>query len=391
LQQRYGTLEAVNAAWGTDFWSEIFTDWSQIPAPRITPAAHNPSLLLAWKRFYSDAWTEYFTFQKHILQESGVTAPITTNMMGTFPHVDYHIHAQEHDIVLWDNYTEPGYPWRYRSALSADHMRSVRGGAPYWIAEQQSGCSGHDKVYGRTEPDRIRLMTYQAVAHGGDGILYFRWRTCRFGVEQYWHGILQHDGRPTWRYEEISRIAHDFRALPSDLFSARTPAKVALLWSHNQNWAHEAQPHVDGFSYENSLLPAYQALRDSGVDVDLVNEFSDLSAYRLLVAPAWQLIPESSVERIKAFVRGGGRVIFTYRSSVRDWENVIFADPLPGPLHDLLGITIDDYDAIGHFNADCGVQFRESAPFSGNVAGSLWADVITAENAEASEKTRNRF
>ena len=392
LQQRYGTLSAVNAAWGTDFWSEVFTDWSQIPVPRLVPAAHNPSLLLAWKRFYSDAWTEYFTFQKRLLRDNGVTAPITTNMMGTFPQLDYAEHAREHDIVLWDNYTEPGYPWRYRSALSADHMRAVRGGAPFWIAEQQSGNSGHDKVYARTEPGRIRLMTYQAVAHGGEGISYFRWRTCRFGVEQYWHGILQHDGRPNWRYAEIAEIAREFHALPPDLFSARTPAQVAFLWSHTQQWSHEAQPHVDGFSYETALLPAYQALRDAGVDVDLVDEFSDLTPYRVLIAPAWQLMPAGSAARLEAFVRAGGRVVFTYRSGVRDWENVIFADPLPGPLRDLLGVTIDDYDAIGHFDAECGVQFRPTAPFTGKVAGSLWADVLTADSAEViAEFTDNYY
>ena len=382
LQRRYGTLDALNAAWGTDFWSEVFTSWDEIPSPRPTGAAHNPSLLLAWKRFYSDTWCDYYNFQRKILQECGVKAAITTNMMGTFPHIDYPEHAKTQDVVLWDNYTEPGHPWRYRSSLSADHMRSVRGGAPYWIAEQQSGCSGHDKVYGRTEPGRIRLMTYQAVAHGGEAISYFRWRTCRFGVEQYWHGILQHDGRPTWRYDEVTHIAKEFRALPPDLFTARTPAKAALLWSHHQNWAHEAQPHVDGFSYETAILPPYQALRDNGVDVDTVSDTADLTPYRLLIAPAWQLLPPGAADRVRKFVEQGGVAVFTYRSGVRDWDNVIFADPLPGPLRELLGITIDDYDAIGHFNVDTGLEFAAGSPVSGKISCSLWADIITADHAQ---------
>jgi beta-galactosidase len=381
LKHRYRTLDALNAAWGTDFWSEVFTAWEQIPAPRQAGAAHHPSLLLAWKRFYSEAWDGYYRFQRDLLKAGGVKAPITTNMMGTFPHLDYYQHARGQDLVIWDNYTEPGYPWRYRSAISCDFMRSVRGNRPYWTAEQQSGCSGHDKVYGRTEPGRIRLMTYQAIAHGGAGICYFRWRTCRFGVEQYWHGILQHDGRPNWRYREVARIAQEFRALPADLFAATTPARSALMFSYPQLWAHEAQPHVEGFSYELARLNPYQALRDAGIDTGIINEDSDLSPYRLVVLPAWLLVSAKGAAWIKAFVRQGGTAVITYRSGVRDDENVVVAEPCPGLLRRLLGITVDDYDALGNFNESVGVEIAGDLPFAGTRTGTLWADVITADTA----------
>ncbi|MHB9133249.1 MAG: beta-galactosidase [Armatimonadota bacterium] len=384
LQSQYESLDELNSAWGTDFWSEVFTSWDEIPAPRFTSTAHNPSLQLAWRRFYTDVWTNFYTFQADILRESGVTVPITTNLMGLYPGIDYYTHAEALDFVTWDNYpvSFPVPADNYTSALNCDLMRSVKDGAPYWVVEQQSGAPGWQSIFGRTGPGYIRLMTYLTVAHGGEGVLYFRWRSCRFGVEQYWHGILQHDGRPNWRYQEVAQVGKEFAALPADLFSARTPAQVALLFSHDQQWAHQIQPHVNGFSYLGEQLPAYQALRDAGVDVDLVNEESDLSKYRILIAPVWELIPSDMAEQVIEFVRQGGTLALTFRSAVKDWDNVIFEEPLPGPLRELLGITVDDYDAIGSQNITAGLQFSGKLPVTGNPGGTLWADVITSEGAE---------
>jgi len=384
VQAQYGSLDAVNEAWGTDFWSEVFTDWTQIPAPRYMHAQHSPSLVLAWKRFYTDVWTDYFLFQKNLLRESGVTVPITTNLMGLFRDLDYYTHARALDFVAWDNYPNnyPAPAGKYESAFAHDLMRSVKDGKPYWVVEEQSGAPGWNQLGGRTGPGYMRLMTYQAIAHGGEGILYFRWRTCRFGVEQYWHGILQHDGRPNWRYAEVTRTGQELRALPDDLFTARTPTPVALLYSHDQLWAHGIISHVPGFDYVGEQLPIYGALREAGVDVDMVNEESDLTPYRVLIAPAWQLLPADTAEAVIDFVRHGGTLVLTYRSAVKDWDSVIWQDPLPGPLRDLLGITVDDYDALGVQQATVGVHGCGSFPLPAGLTGTLWADVITAEGAD---------
>lgn len=382
LQAQYETLDALNAAWGTDFWSEVFTDWRNIPAPRFNSTAHHPALLLAWKRYYTDVWTQFYQFQADLLRDSGVTTPITTNLMGLFSGIDYYTHARALDFVTWDNYPNsyPEAAGEGYAPLSCDLMRSIKDGQPYWVVEQQSGAPGWQTM-SRTGPGYIRLMTYQALAHGADGMLYFRWRSCRFGIEQYWHGILQHDGRPNWRYDEVAQIGKEFHNLPDDLFTGRTPAAVAMLYSHDQVWAHEIQPHVAGFHYNNEQLPLYRALRQAAVDVDLVNEESELTGYLLLIAPAWQLVPADTAERIIDFVRGGGTVVFTFRSGVKDWDDMIFSDPLPGPLRELLGITVDDYDALGAQQVTNNIRFTDAAPLTGMLPGTLWADVITAEEA----------
>jgi beta-galactosidase len=155
-----------------------------------------------------------------------------------------------------------------------------------------------------------------------------------------------------------------------------------VLYSTDQLWAHQTQPHAKGFDYLKQCLPAYHGLRDAGIDVDIVNEESDLSGYRLLIAPAWQLVPADAAEAVIDFVRNGGTAVFTFRTGVKDWDGVIFADPLPGPLRDLLGITIDDYDALGSKSATAIVQANHPALPAAPLSGTIWADVITAEDAE---------
>lgn len=385
LEAQYGTLDALNAAWGNEFWSQLYTDWREIAPPRLMGAIPNPSHVLAWRRFYTDIWTEYYTLQRDILRECGVAVPITTNLMGVYSNaIDLYTHAQAMDFIAWDNYP-CGYPnqaGNWSSALANDYMRSLKPGKTYWVTEQQSGGGGQGAIFARTAPGYMRLMTYQSLAHGAEGLLYFRWRTARFGAEQYWHGILQHDGRPNWRYAEVQQTGTELRALPEDLFTAGVSAQVAILFSPDQQWAHEIQSHVNGFTYQGEAQAAYNALREAGVEVDMVNEESDFSQYKVLLAPAWQLVPADTAEQIIEFVRSGGLLVTTFRTAVKDWESVIFEDPTPGPLRELLGITVDDYDPLGAQDATVGVRLTGEAPLAGTVTGTLWADVITAEEAE---------
>ncbi len=385
LEKRYRTLAELNAAWGLDFWSMRAGDWRDIPAPRETGAPHNPSLLLAWRRFYTEVWCDFQSRQADLLRQAGVTVPITTNLMGLFMGIDSRAMAKRTDFVTWDNYPmcardNHGYA---TPALACDYMRAVGDGKPYWVTEQQSGAGGQGVIYGRTEPGQMRMWAYQALAHGAEALVFFRWRTCRFGAEQYWHGILQHDGRPNWRLQEATQVAAEWRQLPADLFAGRTPARVGLMLSAEQAWSHEIQGHVKGFSYKEELVRPYQALRRAGVDVDVLHETADLSPYRLIVAPAWQLLAPELADRLKNFVHAGGTLVASYRSAVKDSEGVIFDQPLPGLLRELFGVTLDDTDALGVNDATVPVDIVGPGLGPAAASGTLWAEVLTADTAEA--------
>ena len=326
LQRHYQHIDALNEAWGTDFWSMNFSTWSEIPAPRDTGGPHNPSLLLAWRRYYTEVWCNFQTFQNELLRANGVTTPITTNLTGLSWGFDPFTMAEKLDVVSWDNYpmlanlplSELEGRGHVTPALACDFMRGVNRGNPYWVTEQQSGAGGQSEILGpyATRPDaHVELSgpgAWRCHAHLLPlAILPIRGRSS-IGM-----GFCNTIGRPNWRLREATQIATEFHSLPADLFTARTPTRVGVLVSAQQAWSHEIQAHVKGFSYKEEILGPYEALRRSGIDVDILYEGSDLSAYRLLVASSFQMITPEVAEQIQKFVHNGGTLVTNFRSSVK--------------------------------------------------------------------------
>ncbi|MCJ7625606.1 MAG: beta-galactosidase, partial [Anaerolineaceae bacterium] len=191
LQNKYSNLEDLNSKWGTEFWSHIYTDWSQIPVPLAPVVAHNPGLHLDYKRFMSDSFRAYQKLQIDFIRKHTSAQFITHNLMGfKFDDLNYYDNSVDLDFVSWDNYVRMQWDMRSaidpsNSALNADTMRGLKK-KNIWVMEQQSGSGGWDIAGVPPKPGEMRLWTYQSIAHGADAILYFRWRTCRTGTEQYW-------------------------------------------------------------------------------------------------------------------------------------------------------------------------------------------------------------
>jgi beta-galactosidase len=189
------------------FWSHIYTEWSQIPVPLSTIRAHNPGLVLDYYRFMSDSYCAFQNAQIEVIRQICPNHFITHNLMGFgYNKINYYDLVEDLDFVSWDNY--PRMQWNMQAdvdpvtaALSHDTMRGLKK-KNYWVMEQQAGGGGWDCLAVTPKPGELRLWTYQSLAHGADGIVYFRWRTCRTGTEQYWQGILEHHGIPGRRYDD---------------------------------------------------------------------------------------------------------------------------------------------------------------------------------------------
>ena len=199
MREKYETLDVLNEAWGTIFWSHVYTDWSQIPVPLSTAPSHNPGLALDFKRFASDVYVKYQRLQLGILRERCPEHFVTHNFMGFgYNQLNYFDLAKDLDLVTWDNY--PRGFWDLKEEVNASDLAlghaTMRGlkDQNFWLMEQQSGPGGWDIVSVTPRPGELRLWAYQAIAHGADGMIFFRWRTARFGAEEYWHGLLNHDG-----------------------------------------------------------------------------------------------------------------------------------------------------------------------------------------------------
>ncbi len=312
LERKYGTIEALNEAWGTAFWSQTYSSFAQIPAPRPTPNSHSPSLRLDWRRFTSDLVVGFQGLQVAILREVCPKHFVTHNFMGLFDKPDYFELAKELDFVSHDQYpigfwTEQGaLPDPADLAIKLDFVRGLKR-RTYWIMEQQAGPAGWDLIGATPRPGQLRLWAAQSIAHGADTVVYFRWRTCLFGTEEYWHGILPHSGKPGRRYEEVKRTAKELSPIMDRIQGKAPRADAAILFSYDQSWANQIQPHHPELKYREHIRTFYKALHQANIPVDFVSPASDLSAYKLLIAPMLFLTRPELVARLDAWVRAGGR------------------------------------------------------------------------------------
>lgn len=388
LREKYGSLDALNDAWGTAFWSHVYTAWSQIPLPLQTGGVPNPGLDLDYRRFMSDAYVRFQQEQVDILRQVCPNHFVTHNFMGFgFDQINYFDLAQPLDFVAWDNY--PRGFWNMRAhidpspiALSCDTMRGLRR-QNVWVMEQQSGPSGWQTVGVTPRPGELRLWTYQAIAHGADAIVYFRWRTARIGTEQYWHGVLDHHGQPRRRYAEIQAIGAELKRVGEEILGTESRPQVAMVLSYDTRFAFHVQPNHDDFKFPELFGSYYAALHRRNVGVDIVPPTADLSGYHLVLAPALHVLSRDAADSLRRYVENGGILLTTARSGVKDEANAVVNMPLPGLLAEVCGVEVDEYDALP---ADVSVSLELELPGLDADAPAaharLWCDVLTPTTAQ---------
>ena len=387
LQARYGALETLNSAWGTAFWSHVYTEWPQIPVPMETGGVPNPGLDLDFRRFMSDTFTQFQQEQMDILRQACPKHFITHNFMGFgFDQINYYDLAKPLDFVSWDNYPRTG--WHLVNevdpsyiALGHDMTRGFKG-KPFWVMEQQSGSGGWQTVGMTPRPGEMRLWTYQAIAHGADAVVYFRWRTARFGTEQYWHGVLYHHGQPGRRYDELKLIGSELKRVGSEFAGAENRNQVAMILSYDTRWAFQGQPNHADFKYASLFTSYYKALHVRNIGVDIVPPDADLSRYRLVIAPAVYVLAQETADRLRGFVQNGGTLIATARTGVKDEANAVVNSYLPGLLAEVCGVEVVDYDVRP---AEMSVPLELKLPdgASETAHARLWFDVLRPVSAQA--------
>lgn len=388
LQDKYGSLDRLEAAWGTIFWSQTYTDWRQIPLPWTTGSVPNPSLALDFRRFWADSFAKYTKRQIRSIRKYS-EKPITHNFMGIWlDWFNYQKVADTLDFISWDSYpfgdAEPA-----GTAASHDLTRGYQK-KNFWVMEQMSGPGGWGEMMPTPKPNRIREWTYQAIGRGADAINYFRWRPCRFGTEQYWHGILNHDGSTNRRYAEVKQTREELSKFEDLLENTEVQAEVAFLHDYDSRLALIYQKTNPALSYLESLLSLYRGLFNSNIPVDILSKDWDLSGYKLVFAPVHFVLTKERAELLREYVRNGGTLVMTYRSAVKDATNLIFDEPLPGLLQEVFGVTVKEYHspAVTEENAIQGGtgQIRD---LSSKVT--TWLDLLEPKGAEVVASYGNGF
>ena len=336
LEQKYGTLGALNQAWGTVFWSQIYNDWAQIPVPSTaTSGGPSPSLVLDYDRFASDLTVDFMQEQVRILRDADAGAFITTNLSANDDQVNYYDLAAPLDFISWDNYPH-GASGPAEVAFNHDFFWGLKG-QPYWVMEQQPGPINWTAYNPPVPPGQVRAWTLEARAHGAAAVVYFRWRAGLVGAEQYHAGLLRHDGTPDRGYGEVAALAPE---LPGMLPVYRQQAPVALLWSYDDDWSVQHEPHNRDFRYRAVALAIYESLWRRGVRVDIIRRGTRLDGYKLVIAPCATLCDEEEAEHWYHYVAAGGTLLAALRLHTRTPYNTWVEGAMPESLTTLFGIEV---------------------------------------------------
>lgn len=356
LEQRYGTIATLNDAWGAQFWSQRYSAWSEIDLPNLTVGGPNPSHMLDFYRFSSDKIAEFLAEHAAAIRAHSPNRWITHNFMRLCDQFDHYPASDSLDFVTWDSYPTGGV--EYSDLPSEEKARWARTGEPDlvsvnhdlyrgmkpgthhpWVMEQQAGQIDWAPSNPLPAEGTVDLWAAQTWAHGGACTSFFRWRAAPFGQELLHSGLLRHDGTLDRGALELAKSALDGVPLLD------TPRHVVLLHDYESLWIMDERPQSVGASYWEQFMLFYTALRKLGADVDIRHPNSDLGEYRLIVAPALQLIDETRASRLAACAETA-RIVFGPRTGFRDLHGRAHRTGQPGPLEPLLGCRMMNFDAL---------------------------------------------
>lgn len=341
LKEKYETIDRLNDAWGTRFWSQTYDAWEQIDLPHPTATYHNPTQLLDESRFISDCVVRFAKRQAAILRRAKPNWLITHN--GLFNNV------KGPDLVkMLDFFSHDQYPLFYKgwTAYSFNLVQARSLSFPYAILEQQSGPGGQmDYLHRMPRPGEMRLWAWQSIAHGGKLLSYFRWRTCPYGSEQHWHGLLDADDRDNRRIEEAKQVGREIAKLPKEFFDAPVTKCAAVLRDFdNEINDRRINTYAKAGAWESGRWLAELARRH--VPQDILWPTSRFDGYRLIVAPHLKIIDAALLEKLTRFVHDGGTLLLGAQSGLKDRNcHIVEATP-PGLLIQLAGVEVEDWTML---------------------------------------------
>ena len=334
LRQKYGTVEKLNASWGAHFWSFTFNDFSEVPLP-----ANQPQLGLEYRRFLSYLNVEFARWRSELIHQLDPGKWVTANFQSAVAkHTDYFQIAKHLDIHGM-NYYPPRSP-----EFLIDYYRN--GGSRLIVLEQMTRLQPVDSGDGW-----MRLWAYRSLAHGADGTIFFRWRTCRWGQEQHADGILPHAGQINRRYQELKKMGAELQALGAQIDGTAPPAKAAIALSYESRWAMEQGRFGTDMDGMEDAVRFHESFLRHNIPVDGLDPRTDLSHYQLVITPRLFVVDSAIQGNLERFVEGGGTLLLTAGSGVVDEFNVSFDTPRPGPLMRMSGIEVNDLSPLDELSA----------------------------------------
>jgi beta-galactosidase len=370
LKDHYLTLDNLNARWTTAYWSESYTDWSQIP---IQEKYGNPGLLLSWKRFVSDTWRSYQKNHLDVIRANSDRRQfITTNMMGWFDGYDHYTVSLDLDLAAWDDYVRGGHLDTAYNGAAHDLTRGFLR-KNFWVMETQPGFVNWQPVNAALNKGEVRAMAWHDIGHGADAVSYWQWRSALNGQEELHGTLVGSDGTPVPLYPEVAQLGKEFAKAGPALAGTTVHSQVAILHSYDSRWAINWQRHSQNFDPVQQLLSYYKPLRQLSQSIDIVQQTAPLDSYKLVVAPGLAVLTGEGAKNLIAYVQNGGHLVLGQRAAMKDEDNSLQPQRGPGPLTTLLGGRVDQFYAINDTPED-------TVPVEGkwgNTTSKIWAEQLS--------------
>lgn len=375
LRDRHGSLDALNEHWGTTFWSQRYSDWSQVDLPKPVMGNVNPARELDFKRFSSDLLLGCFREERDIMRAITPDIPVLTNFMRFFTGADYTRWAREEDAVALDIYPNPADAESHiTAAFNYDLMRSLKGGQPWLMMEQASSAVSQWPLNLVKKPGRMRLGSFQAIAHGADAVMFFQWRASRYGQEKFHSAMLPHSGTDTRTWQEVVDLGQELTQL-EEIAGTTAEAAVAIVWDWENWWAMEGVAHPTKLSYVDIVTRHFTPLWRRNIATDVITLDADMSGYRLIVIPNSYVLSEAQTEQLNAYVRSGGHILISFFSGVVDEHDRVIPGGYPGGLLSLIGGRVREFSPLPS-DERVRVDMRGSETDAG-----LWQDDLVTDGA----------
>lgn len=389
LKDRYGTLDGLNKAWNTKFWGHVFYDWEEIVVPNELSEEWNGNrtnfqgISLDYRRFMSHSLLECYKLEKEAIREHSPNIPVTTNLMGFYPELDYFEWAKHMDVISWDNYPALDTPVSF-TAMTHDLMRGLKNGQPFMLMEQTPSQQNWMPYNSLKRPGVMRLWSYQAVARGADTVLFFQLRRSIGACEKYHGAVIEHVGHEHTRvFRECAELGRELELLGDELLDAVSAAQIGIVYDWENRWALDLSsgPTV-ALDYVKEVHKYYDALYQQNIEADIIGVEENLSRYKVVIAPVMYMIKPGFAAKVEAFVKAGGTFVTTFFSGIVNENDLVTVGGYPGELRNVLGIWAEEIDALLPEMSNEIVMSSDWGALSGTYRCNLLCDLIHSEGAE---------
>jgi beta-galactosidase len=388
LAREFNSIAQLNKSLGTIFWSQSYNSFNEVSLPKPTIPAKNPGLLLYFYRFRALTITKFVERQANILRQ---IIPSTQFITHNYPG-DYYNKAQNFtdiseqlDIVSLNNYPVWGgldKPVEYgKIAMKLDQTRGFLAGQHFWITEQLIGAQAHTIMGYLPRPQQSTLWSWQAMLHGCNNLIYFRWRTACTGAEQFCYGVLDQDNQVGPRYHEMCNFFKEVQEHEAEI-NLKIEAKVAVIYNPDNIFAWKIQPQSTALDIQHEHFRLYQGFQRLNIDIDVIDIRHELSQYAIILVPSPMLLTIEQIDKMKQFIQNGGVVVSGFRAGIKDNDNAVYFNQ-PNPWLHLANLKCYYIESLGNNHkvtiANKNIIYH----------GSVWRDMLEILNPEYTQKLFN--